>query len=377
MSKIIIDIRLLSKGRASGIEEYTKSLVGEFLRADGGNSFRLFYNGARKAPLPQGWAKAQNARVIDSRIPNKVLDILIRFLGFPRVETLTGGGDAVFSPHFNILATRLPRVITFHDLSFVSHPDFFAWRHRLWHWFQNSRGQARRAERIIAISEYTKSDLVNLYGVKPERVSVIYSGVNSMFRKIPAGDSGLSACREKFALRRPYILYLGTVEPRKNIASLIKAFTLLKRQAEYRDFELIIAGPRGWLFGGVFAEAARSRARDDIHFLGPVASDDRVYLYNLASLFVYPSFFEGFGFQPLEAQACGVPVIASNRTSLPEILGNSARLIDPWNVEELCEAMKSVFTGSSLRDFLIGAGYDNVKRFTWERAARETLELFR
>src|SRR3989344_6727079 len=183
MSKIIIDIRLLGHGRASGIEEYTKSLVGEFLRAGGGNSFRLFYNGARKVPLPQGWAGAQNARVVDSNIPNKLLDVSSRFLGFPKVETLMGGGDAVFSPHFNILATRLPRIITFHDLSFVSHPDFFARRQRLWHWFQNAREQAKAAERIIAISEYTKSDLVNLYGVRPEQISVIYSGVNGIFKK--------------------------------------------------------------------------------------------------------------------------------------------------------------------------------------------------
>lgn len=376
MSKrIIIDLRLLAKGGASGIEEYTTSLLNELLAQDEENFYSFFYNGFRKVTLPSEWLQNQKVKIINRHIPNKLLDYSIRIFNEPKLERFLSG-NVVFSPHFNLLKTSLPRIITFHDLSFVHHPEFFSWRKRLWHWLQDVRHQAEEAKQLIAVSEFTKSDLVELFHINPEKIKVIYSGVGKMFQKLAKDDAELTAFKNSKKLNRPFILYLGTIEPRKNVISIIRAFNLLKQNQAYQDFELVIAGQLGWLYEETLVEARHSPVSQDIHFMGKILSYERVLLYNLASLFIYPSFFEGFGFQPLEAQACGVPVIASNRTSLPEVLGNSAILVDPWKLNEIVENMQTLLENSLEREHFISLGFENVKKFTWKRAAWETLALF-
>lgn len=371
--KIIIDVRLLGKGGASGIEEYTRSLLDELFQTDKSNEYLLFYNGYRKVPLPLDWQTGHN--VYDGKIPNKALDMASRLFKYPKVESFLTG-DLVFSPHFNILATNLPQVVTFHDLSFVHHPDFFSLRRNFWHWLQNIENTARQARKIIAVSEFTKSDLVELFHIKPENIEVIYSGINPIFKKIDIASADLGIFRKKHDLSRPFILYLGTIEPRKNIISIIRAFDVLKKNSRYQDFELIIAGQAGWLYEETLKLAGQSKAKNDIKFLGKILPGERVLLYNLASVFVYPSFFEGFGFPPLEAQACGVPVIASNRTSLPEVLGNSAILVDPWRLTEIVDGIKTLIDKQSQREELIQAGFLNTKKFTWGKATKATSQVF-
>ncbi len=384
MKNIIIDVRLLSKGGSSGIEEYTGSLVSNILEIDKTNRYILFYNGFRKVPLPGNWNK--NARIVSRNIPNKLFDASSMFLKWPKVESfdpgvggiLTSGSkdSLVFSPHFNILETNLPHIITFHDLSFLHHPDFFSIKQKFWHWMQDYKKKAERAKAIIAVSEFTKSDLVNFLKIPEEKVKVIYSGVDPGFKKLPPNDVELLSAKEKFNLEKPFILYLGTIEPRKNLPAIIRAFNLLKTNPNFKEFQLVIAGAIGWLSSGTLFEIESSKYRDDIRLLGSISPEERVFIYNLASVFVYPSFFEGFGFPPLEAQRCGVPVVASNRTSLPEILGESAMLIDPWKTRDLANAIEEVLSGTEAREELVRKGYENVKRFSWEGAARETIRVF-
>jgi len=173
------------------------------------------------------------------------------------------------------------------------------------------------------------------------------------------------------------LLYVGALEPRKNISGIIKAFNLLKQNSAFNDLELFIVGPKGWLYNMIFKEARRSPHASDIRFWGSASLSEILYLYNCASAFVYPSFFEGFGFPPLEAQACSLPVIASNRASLPEILGNSALLIDPWRTDEMVMAIEAVLTDNTLRDLLIERGLQNVKRFDWNKTAEELIDVFK
>ncbi|HEY4523675.1 MAG TPA: glycosyltransferase family 1 protein [Candidatus Paceibacterota bacterium] len=371
--KIIIDLRLLGKGGTSGIEEYTHALVAELLRIDQKNSFLFFYNGFRKVSLPLDWLGVRE--IYAGKIPNKFLDIASRFLNFPKVENFLAG-DLVFSPHFNIIATDLPRIVTFHDLSFIHHPNFFSARQRFWHWLQNAEATAKNAGEIIAVSEFTKSDLVELFHIKPEKIKVIYSGINKVFQKLPSGNIEMERFRGKFKLHRPFILYLGTIEPRKNVISIIRAFNVLRQDNAYKDFELVIAGQPGWLYEETLAEAGHSPVKEYIKFLGRILPEERVYLYNLARIFVYPSFFEGFGFPPLEAQACGVPVIASNRTSLPEVLGKSAILVNPWKLDQILSGMQTLINDGEKRKQLILAGFENIEKFTWGRAATETARLW-
>ena len=168
----------------------------------------------------------------------------------------------------------------------------------------------------------------------------------------------------------PYILYVGTLEPRKNIVSIIQAFDILKKKRDYRNLSLIIGGNFGWLYEEVESAIQSSSFHSSIKLLGPIEKDFINYLYNGAEVFVYPSFFEGFGFPPLEAQACGVPVIASNRTSLPEILKDSAILVDPWRIDDLVLALEEILGDEKLKDSLKEKGLENIKRFSWDEGVR-------
>ncbi|MBI2035628.1 MAG: glycosyltransferase family 4 protein [Candidatus Liptonbacteria bacterium] len=375
MANIIVDIRLLSKGGSSGIEEYTCSLVDKLLELDGENRYTFFYNGFNKVPLSEA---RPGSTITNRRIPNKLLDFSLKFLQWPKIENLTSANhqdSLIFSPHFNIIRTKLPHVMTFHDLSFLHYPEFFPIRKKFWHWMQDYKNQARKAQKIIAVSEFTKSDLVDFLKIPEEKIKIIYSGVNPSFRKLLPDDAGLLAAKEKYNLKRPFILYLGTIEPRKNVIALIHAFNLLKDAAHFKELELVIAGGIGWLSEETMREARSSKYCNDIKFIGVIPTGERVHVYNLASVFAYPSFFEGFGFPPLEAQACGVPVVASNRTSLPEILGDSAALIDPWRVLELADAVRKILLSSQAKEDLTIRGYENAKKFSWDKTARETIKL--
>ncbi len=374
--KILIDVRLLGRGGASGVHEYTRNLVDQLLTLDDRNDYLLFYNGLRKNPLPLSWTVKPNVKILNWKIPNRLLDASVRFLGLPQIDRLVKT-DLIFSPHFNILANAAaPRLITFHDLSFIHHPYFFNFKQRLWHHLQNWQEQVRKATHLIADSEFTKSDLMELAGINEEKITVIYPGVSSIFRPLAKTNRELKAFKEKHQLNYPFILYLGTIEPRKNIKALIRAFEWLKTNKEFKDLWLILAGRPGWLYEDIIKAAQTSKFQEQIILWGPVEERDKIFLYNLARIFVYPSFFEGFGFPPLEAQACGTPVIAANRTSLPEVIGKSGILVDPWRIDELTQTLKEVLNNNQLRERLIAAGFKNVQKFNWGVTARKTLNLF-
>lgn len=351
---ILFDARVLAKNGTSGIEEYAKNLL-QSLSTTGNDRYITFSTGIRSTRFH-----------FHLPVPGKLFDATSRFLRWPAIDRWVKA-DLAFSPHFNILHTRsIPRVVTFHDLSFLHHPYFFSRKQRIWHWLQDAKRQAENAAAIIAVSEFTKSDLVAHFGIPAEKIRVIYSGIAPIFFETPKEPPS----------SKPYILYLGTLEPRKNVPAIIRAFSLLKQKPLFRDFRLVLAGRAGWLYGDVAKEVAASPFRGDIALTGPVADSDRPALYRNASLFVYPSFFEGFGFPPLEAQASGCPVIVAERTSLRETLGNSALFINPWNVGELAEAMEEALADAKIRVALSRAGRDNAARFSWERTAEQTRALF-
>lgn len=370
--KILIDIRSLIGNAVSGIPEYTRLLIEHFHKIRPDYEYIFFANSLRK-PLSAN-ALPQKARFVNWHIPNKVLDFSMRFLGQPKIDVFYKS-DVIFSPHFNSLAVRsAPRVVTFHDLSFVRSPEFYSFRKRSWHFLEGPKQQAQAATKIIAISNATKSDLINFYKIPDEKISVVYSGVNPFFfEKI--SEEKLRAFRDARGLNQPFLLFVGTLEPRKNITAVIQLLNILKQKKAFSNLKLVIVGARGWLYDKIFLEAGRSQFKKDIVFYGSVSFEELRNLYHLARVFVYPSFFEGFGFPPLEAQACGSPVIASKNGSLPEILKNSALFINPHNVDELVSATEKILTDFFMREALIEKGLENVKRFTWENTARETLSI--
>lgn len=379
--RLIIDTRLLGRGGTTGIPGYTRDLLDALLTEYPQNQYTFFYNSARpQNPLPQQWRQHPRVRIVNRYIPNRLLSLALRLFHTPAIETLVGGtesGELLWIPHLDLLTTsHTPRVITVHDISFLQYPEFFSAKYHVWSWLQNQVAQIRSARHIIAVSEYTKHDLVTELHIPPERISVVYSGINPSFKRLDHNDPRLTAYADAQQLHQPFFLYLGTIESRKNLALLVRAFDEFKQDSRHAAYELIIAGRPGHGAREVEQLARASHHSASIRFIRNVHDDERVLLYNLARCFVFPSFFEGFGFPPLEAQACGVPVITSNRTSLPEILGDSALLVDPWNVSALARLLYTIESDAKVRDTIVQRGTQNVRRFTWKRAAEQTMQVF-
>ena len=374
--KILVDFRLINPKSTSGIQEYAIELFSALRAENTQNEYTLFLNSLRKKELPERLQKTKSP-IVNWRIPNKALDLSTRFLKYPKIDTLIKT-DLIFSPHFTLLATKnVPRIITFHDLSFLHHPEFFSLRKRFWHNLQDWQNQAQEATSIIAVSEFTRNDLLKNLGLPAHKVHTIYSGVNANLQPLKSDSPALLDFQKKHALNFPFFLYLGTLEPRKNITAIIRAFNILKKNHEYQNFRLIIAGNKGWLYKKIFEEAELSPSKSHIIFWGPVEEEEKKFLYTLGSVFVYPSFFEGFGFPPLEAQACGTPVVVSDRTSLKEILDEGALYADPWRVNDLSQMMNLAATDEVTRKTLIQKGLQNSARFSWKTTAEKTLELFK
>lgn len=374
-----IDIRFLAKGTRSGIEEYTINLLSRLLSLDKNIKFKLFYNAFNQIELDYDWLNLPNVELKKFRWPNRfIFDPAAKFLKLPKIDKMLGGCDVFFAPHFLLspVSSTCRKIVVFHDLSFEYFPDFFSWRKRFWHSSLAPRQRALEADKIIAVSESTKDDLVNLYTLPVEKIKVIYSGIeNGLEKKELTGEQKL-LIRKKYNLPEEFILYFGTLEPRKNLVGLIQAYEIFRRQtASDKKYSLVLAGNSGWLCSDIFAEAKKSDFAKDIIFTGFIDPADKVYLYNLASLFVYPSFFEGFGFPPLEAMSCGVPVICSHTSSFPEVAGEAALMIDPYNFDEIAWAIKEVLSDKELKQDLIENGFARVKNFFWDKCAKETLEL--
>lgn len=351
--KILVDVRLLTRG-GQGVGEYTFNVVDYLIKANSAHQWQLFYNGWRKQPLPISWQKAPNVQIYNWRIPNRIF----RWLPI-KIDQLIKT-DIVFSPHIDFLRTKkAPRILTIHDLSFLHYPNFFSWRHRWWHKIQKVKQQARQATHIITDSQFSKNDISEILQIPSEKISVVYPGI-----KIPAFTKA-SASKQ---IPKYFLLYLGTLEPRKNIGAIIKAFNIIKEDSQFSDLKLILAGRIGWLF--------KPEIQKDVIFWGPVTDEEKSLLYNKAAAFIYPSFFEGFGFPPLEAQARNCPVITSNRSSLSEIVKDSAIQINPWRTDHLAKAVKNILTDKQLTKKLVKLGEENIKRFNWEQCADQLLKIF-
>lgn len=371
-----IDIRCLLGEKHTGVGEYTMGLLRSLFLIDSKNKYnkyKLFCNSFRKNKIIDIFRNFKNVKVYNFRYPNKLLNFSLKYLRFPRIDKLIGGVDLFFSPNVNFLSlsSSCKKVITFHDLSFERYPEFFSKKRQLWHKFINPRSLAEHSDLIIAVSNSTKNDLIQIYNIDSQKIKVIFSGIDKSFQPI-SDKNCLDIIRNKYKLPEKFILYLGTIEPRKNIEGLILAFNKLRQNSKIKH-KLVIAGEKGWLYKQIFNCASKINYKDDIIFTGFIEDKDKPAVYNLAEVFVYPSFYEGFGFPPLEAMACGTPVITSSVSSLPEIIDNAGLLVDPYNINEITEAMMQVILDKHLRESFREKGLERVKEFGWERCAKEML----
>ncbi|MEI7451757.1 MAG: glycosyltransferase family 1 protein [Candidatus Falkowbacteria bacterium] len=378
--KIGIDIRTLMDKHYSGVSEYTFNLLNYLMAQDTKNDYALFYNSFRDISSRMPQFTSPKVKVIHSTYPNKIFNYLLqKFLKQPKVDEIIGGCDIFLSPHINFLALSpyCKKVITIHDLSFLRYPEFFSRRKNFWHKSIRVEKMISKFDKIVAVSENTKNDLIELCDVPAEKIQVIYSGLAPEYKVLSKDDPRLKTVRAKYDLPAEFILYLGNIEPRKNIAGLIRAYNTFRGEhPELSAVKLIIAGATGWRIKETFTELHNSPYLADIKFLGYVDREDKVFLYNCAKIFVYPSFYEGFGFPPLEAMACGVPVVTSNISSLPEIVGAAAMTVDPNNINAIAEAMAEVLKTPDLYNALAARGVERAQEFDWNKTAAKYLELF-
>lgn len=375
-----IDLRILSRGVITGVEQYILNLLPYVFLLDKSIKFKLFYNAYHKVKLNYSWLDSSNVSIYEFKIPNKILFLSTTYFDFPKLDKLIGSVDVYFNPHFfpAPVTTDCKKVVTFHDLSFEYFPNFFSFNQRIWQKFLvNAKREAESADKIIAVSDSTKQDLIDLYHIDSDKIEVIYSGI-AIDRVKDKMSSRVKEIKLKYNLPEKFILYFGTIEPRKNLVGLIKAFEFLKSNfadKNVRNIKLVIAGARGWLYRDIFGTALNSKYKNDIIFTGFVEENDKPIFYKLAELFVYPSFFEGFGFPPLEAMSATVPVIASNTSSLPEVIKDGAVLVDPYDINEIALAMKMILCDKKLRIKLKEKSLKIAEEFSWRKCAEKTLKV--
>lgn len=390
-----IDVRVLSSSFRTGIGEYTENLLTHLLPLDKSVKYKLFLSGFKKPDLNLDFLNFSNVNLYYYKISNRFLLNPLQILwGQPKIDSILGGIDVFFNPHLFMpvsLSKNCRYVVTVHDLSFLHFPEFFPVDKLAWHKIETRpKKQLKRADNIISDSVSTKQDLINFYGVPAEKTKIIYPGIVRPLSSRASSDIAtqplraeagearppeLHSCKSGAAIpRNKFILSLGTIEPRKNILGLIKAFEILKEQYKRKE-KLCIVGNPGWLYKDVYKYAKKSKFRDDIVFVGAIKPEDRTIWYKSAEVFVYPSFFEGFGFPPLEAMVNGTPVVTSNTSSLPEVAADAALMVNPHNPQEIAAALNNVLSDPKLKFSLIKKGLKNVSRFSWQKCARETLKV--
>lgn len=360
--RIGIDIRALMEGRTTGVQIYIINLLHALFRLDRDNRYLLFANSRRDISglLPE--FPYANVELRLFRYPNKLFNLAQKYLRWPKVDRLLGGLDLFFSPHWRVtaLTATVPLLLTFHDLSFEIMPNFFTIRQRLWHRLQNLRQAARAAWRIVAVSQSTKHDLVNLYGTPARKIQVIYPGVPE-------------AQPETFIADLPprYFLAFGTFEPRKNLEAALAAYEEYFRTAA-APLPLVLAGSPGWK-----AELKiPAHLQNSVKIFQSVSEGQKTHLYRHAFALIFLSFYEGFGFPVLEAAAAGVPVICGFGTSLSEVGQDFALFANPLRPNQAAAAMSELARDRQFYKKLQEAGRRAAAKFTWDGCARHVLNLF-
>ncbi|MGA9405854.1 MAG: glycosyltransferase family 1 protein [Bacteroidota bacterium] len=269
---------------------------------------------------------------------------------------------------------KVKYVVTIHDVISRIYPQYFTFKMRIWQRFFMWNAQ-RSADRVIADSQSTKNDILRFYPAYRDRVTVIYPELDDRFRII-TDDAMLVRAKKKYSLPEKFILYIGTIEPRKNVESIAAAYSNLPSDIQ-SQFDLVIGGNIGWYAEKIFNEIKIQRLEQRIHFIGYVDDSFLPSLLTLASVFVFPSFYEGFGYPPLEAMACGVPVVSSNTSSLSEAVGNAAILVDPASVQQISKAIGNILSSRELAAELQRKGLERVNLFSRKKCAEATLEVFK
>ena len=376
---IYLDISAAVHGRA-GLGRYAESLARALLAREP-ERFALFYNRTLSTHLPPNLTETPIRTVRAGYKPWRMAVWLgqLAHIGFDRL--LPGAELFHATEHLLMPLRHTPCVLTIHDLAFRLFPHC----HKLLNYvFLNLAMPlfVRRADHLIAVSYSTKQDLVRLYSVDPGKITVIYEAADSRFRPQPVEE--IKRVRRKYSLPAHFILSLGTIEPRKNYQRLLEALVLLRQRCgagnwglNAEEWRLVIVGEKGWLYQPFLRRLEELGLQREVILLGRVPDEDLPALYSTATLFVFPSLYEGFGLPPLEAMACGTPVACSRASSLPEVGGKAVRYFDPTNAEEMARVMHEVLRDEALRAEMRERGFEQAKRFSWQQTAEKTMGVYR
>jgi len=273
----------------------------------------------------------------------------------------------------HVLPPLRPRIslVTVHDLGYLAFPEAHPPRQRLYlDW--STRWNVRIATHVLADSQATRDAIVEAYHVAPDKITVVYPGYDAALKPV-CDPQALAAVRARYGIPGDYVLAIGRIQPRKNLTRLVNAFAQVLSQ--HPDLTLVLAGPTGWLAEPLLAHVRAQGLEQRVHFPGYIAEEDKAALISGARVFAYPSLYEGFGFPALEAQACETPLLASNTTSLPEVAGDGALLVDPLDEDAITQGLLRLLGDNDLRQTLVARGRANLGRFSWEKAAKKVLEL--
>lgn len=364
-----IDIRALNSSKLTGVGTYVLNAVKNIIEIDKENNYYLISSGLRGEV--KAWIDFKNINTQHKHIklPNKLLNLsLFTRTGPNFMSYLPDKMDIFWLPNINFFTCdkKTPFVLTIHDLSFLHSKEFYSFKRKAWHRSVNVERLVDHADRIIAVSNNTKRDIVRFFGADDAKISVINPGldVNKMDRDLA------ERLVQDYKLSKDFFVYVGTIEPRKNIVSIIKAFDLYHK--DNPDAELVIVGGKGWIYEKIFHNIQR---RKYVRYLGYLSGPKKDAIYYLSKGLIWPSLYEGFGFPPLEATYHGVPVILSYKTSLPEIMKDQAIYIDPYNISDIYNALKLIDEDKDLREDL----KDKANKFnlpSWENQAKEIIKLF-
>lgn len=369
---IAINAHLLAHTRSfrrAGVSNYTEALLTHLGQIDRSNRYTIYTtrglgNGALRLP--------PNFHVRSSLLPTINPRVRIPWEQLLAPALLRLNGADVFHGVLNVapLFCPVPSVITIHDLAFLSFPQTFRRVNRTYLTWA-TRVSARQAARIFAVSEATRQEIVRLLCIPPEKIVVTYNAADARF--VPPDTAALEAYRRRAGLPDSFILFLGTLEPRKNLPTLLEAYA---RIASSTDAPLIIGGGKGWLYDEIFARVEVLNLRDRVRFIGYVDAQDQPLLYAAATVFAFPSLYEGFGMPPLEAMACGTPVVTTTSSSLPEVVGDAGLVVPPTDADALGAALLRLLHDRELHAELRERGLQRARHFSWQETAARTLAVY-
>lgn len=355
-------------GQLTGNETYIKNLIVALTEIDHVNEYVLFFTHAElarqwQARLPRARVHLIRPQTPYARIP----------FSFP-LAIYRSGVDLLHVQYTAPPWSPKPVVTTIHDLSYEHFPQFFTPKERFF-FKRTIPHTARRAVKVLTGSEFSRQDLIRTYHLPPEKVVVTPYGVAEQFQPVRDHER-LVAIRRRYGIEREYLLTVGNLQPRKNLARLIQAYTQVRDSDEGFRCQLVIVGKKAWLHQHIFHEAHRSHYAGDVILTGYVPDEELPVLYSGAVAFIYPSIFEGFGLPVLEAMACGTPVVTSNSSSLPEVVGSAGLMVDPYNADALARALVRIVEDRALRSRLSEEGRQQAAKFTWQRTAELTLNVY-